>query len=106
MNTVHLRRVFDLFDNNNSNGQIMMDKLALALKSLGLIAGHTGLTTGMRVYVHEGMVDVRGSAADLQEVLKKLGLSQGSNHATVCKMICNIGRDGDGVDFGEFKCMM
>jgi hypothetical protein len=39
-------------------------------------------------------------------VLKKLGLSQGSNHATVCKMICNVDRDGDGVDFGEFKCMI
>jgi calcium-binding protein CML len=58
MNTVRLRRVFDLFDNNN-DGEITMDKLAQALTSLGLIAGHTGLTTTMGVYVHEGMVGLR-----------------------------------------------
>jgi hypothetical protein len=33
-----------------------MDKMVLALNLLGLIAGHTGLTTTMGVYVHEGMV--------------------------------------------------
>ncbi|KAK1600883.1 hypothetical protein QYE76_018235 [Lolium multiflorum] len=55
MNTVCLRCVFDLFDNNNDR-EITMDKMVLALNSLGLIAGHTGLTTTIGVYVHEGMV--------------------------------------------------
>jgi calcium-binding protein CML len=47
------------------------------------------------------------SAAELQEVLKKLGLPEASSMANVREMICNVDRDRDGrVDFGEFKCMM
>jgi len=47
------------------------------------------------------------SAAELQEVLKKLGLPEASSMANVREMICNVDRDSDGrVDFGEFKCMM
>ncbi|TVT98672.1 hypothetical protein EJB05_56004, partial [Eragrostis curvula] len=47
------------------------------------------------------------SAAELQAVLKKLGLPEARNLATVQEMICNVDRDRDGrVDFGEFKCMM
>jgi calcium-binding protein CML len=47
------------------------------------------------------------SAAELQAVLKKLGLPEARNLATVQEMICNVDRDHDGqVDFGEFKCMM
>ena len=47
------------------------------------------------------------SAAELQAVLKKLGLPEARNLATVQEMICNVDRDCDGrVDFGEFKCMM
>jgi hypothetical protein len=58
MHIVHLRRVFDLFDNNNDE-EFTMDKLAHALNSLGLIVGHTSLTTTMGVSVHEGMVGLR-----------------------------------------------
>uniref|UniRef100_A0A0D9VTM5 EF-hand domain-containing protein n=1 Tax=Leersia perrieri TaxID=77586 RepID=A0A0D9VTM5_9ORYZ len=47
------------------------------------------------------------SAAELQAVLKKLGLPEARSLATVQEMICNVDRDRDGrVDFGEFKCMM
>ncbi|KAK8461089.1 hypothetical protein SEVIR_2G446400v4 [Setaria viridis] len=47
------------------------------------------------------------SAAELQEVLKKLGLPEASSMANVREMICNVDRDRDGrVDFSEFKCMM
>nr|XP_034576246.1 probable calcium-binding protein CML32 [Setaria viridis] len=47
------------------------------------------------------------SAAELQEVLKKLGLPEASSMANVREMICNVDRDHDGrVDFSEFKCMM
>ncbi|OEL23804.1 putative calcium-binding protein CML32 [Dichanthelium oligosanthes] len=47
------------------------------------------------------------SAAELQEVLKKLGLPEASSMANVREMITNVDRDSDGrVDFGEFKCMM
>ncbi|KAF8656552.1 hypothetical protein HU200_060611 [Digitaria exilis] len=47
------------------------------------------------------------SAAELQEVLKKLGLPEASSLANVREMICNVDRDSDGrVDFSEFKCMM
>ena len=47
------------------------------------------------------------SAAELQEVLKKLGLPEASSMANVKEMICNVDRDRDGrVDFSEFKCMM
>ncbi|XP_040382024.1 probable calcium-binding protein CML24 [Oryza brachyantha] len=47
------------------------------------------------------------SAAELQEVLKKLGMPEAGSLATVREMICNVDRDSDGrVDFGEFKCMM
>ncbi|VAH90624.1 unnamed protein product [Triticum turgidum subsp. durum] len=47
------------------------------------------------------------SAAELQAVLKKLGLAEARNLAAVQEMICNVDRDRDGqVDFGEFKCMM
>ncbi|KAK1647834.1 hypothetical protein QYE76_065639 [Lolium multiflorum] len=38
MNTVRLRSVFDLFD-NNSNKDITMDKLVQALNLLSLVAG-------------------------------------------------------------------
>ncbi|KAG8063499.1 hypothetical protein GUJ93_ZPchr0003g18318 [Zizania palustris] len=55
--------------------------------------------------------DVNGdgyiSAAELQAVLKKLGLPEARNLATVQEMICNVDSDCDGkVNFGEFKCMM
>ncbi|GJN33439.1 hypothetical protein PR202_gb22038 [Eleusine coracana subsp. coracana] len=47
------------------------------------------------------------SAAELQEVLKTLGMPEASSMANVKEMICNVDRDSDGrVDFGEFKCMM
>ncbi|KAF0907552.1 hypothetical protein E2562_018364 [Oryza meyeriana var. granulata] len=47
------------------------------------------------------------SAAELQEVLKKLGMPEAGSLAAVREMICNVDRDSDGrVDFGEFKCMM
>ncbi|CAN6186071.1 unnamed protein product [Urochloa humidicola] len=47
------------------------------------------------------------SAAELQEVLKKLGLPEASSMANIREMICNVDRDRDGrVDFSEFKCMM
>jgi calcium-binding protein CML len=47
------------------------------------------------------------SAAELQAVLKKLGLPEARNLATVQEMICNVDRNCDGrVDFGEFKNMM
>jgi calcium-binding protein CML len=47
------------------------------------------------------------SAAELQTVLKKLGLPEASSMANVKEMICNVDRDSDGrVDFTEFKCMM
>jgi calcium-binding protein CML len=47
------------------------------------------------------------SAAELQTVLKKLGLPEASSMANVKEMICNVDRDSDGrVDFSEFKCMM
>ncbi|KAL6902202.1 hypothetical protein ACP4OV_005078 [Aristida adscensionis] len=47
------------------------------------------------------------SAAELQAVLKKLGLPEARNLATVQEMICNVDSDRDGrVDFGEFKNMM
>jgi calcium-binding protein CML len=47
------------------------------------------------------------SAAELQEVLKKLGMPEASSMANVREMICNVDRDSDGrVDFGEFKTMM
>uniref|UniRef100_A0A0D9X2Z7 EF-hand domain-containing protein n=1 Tax=Leersia perrieri TaxID=77586 RepID=A0A0D9X2Z7_9ORYZ len=47
------------------------------------------------------------SAAELQTVLKKLGMPEAGSLATVREMICNVDRDSDGrVDFGEFKCMM
>uniref|UniRef100_A0ACD6ABV9 Uncharacterized protein n=1 Tax=Avena sativa TaxID=4498 RepID=A0ACD6ABV9_AVESA len=47
------------------------------------------------------------SAAELQEVLRKLGLPEASSLATVREMIWNVDRNSDGqIDFGEFKCMM
>ncbi|KAJ1297302.1 hypothetical protein BS78_01G365300 [Paspalum vaginatum] len=47
------------------------------------------------------------SAAELQSVLKKLGLPEARNLATVQEMICNVDHNRDGrVDFGEFKNMM
>ncbi|KAL6657202.1 hypothetical protein ACP70R_004982 [Stipagrostis hirtigluma subsp. patula] len=47
------------------------------------------------------------SAAELQSVLKKLGLPEASSMANVREMICNVDRDSDGrVDFSEFKVMM
>ncbi|KAM3061779.1 hypothetical protein ACUV84_004839 [Puccinellia chinampoensis] len=47
------------------------------------------------------------SAAELQTVLKKLGLAEARSLAAVQEMICNVDRDRDGqVDFGEFKIMM
>ncbi|EER97743.1 probable calcium-binding protein CML32 [Sorghum bicolor] len=47
------------------------------------------------------------SAAELQTVLKKLGLPEASSMANVREMITNVDRDSDGrVDFSEFKCMM
>ncbi|KAG8096112.1 hypothetical protein GUJ93_ZPchr0013g34506 [Zizania palustris] len=47
------------------------------------------------------------SAAELQAVLKKLGLPEAGNLAAVQEMICNVDSDCDGrVNFGEFKCMM
>jgi len=47
------------------------------------------------------------SAAELQAVLKKLGLPEARSLATVQEMICNVDRNCDGlVDFGEFKNMM
>uniref|UniRef100_A0ACD5YFY9 Uncharacterized protein n=2 Tax=Avena sativa TaxID=4498 RepID=A0ACD5YFY9_AVESA len=47
------------------------------------------------------------SAAELQAVLKKLGLAEARSLAAVQEMICNVDRDRDGqVDFGEFKTMM
>jgi calcium-binding protein CML len=47
------------------------------------------------------------SAAELQAVLRKLGLSEARNLATVQEMICSVDRNCDGrVDFREFKNMM
>ncbi|CAL4922480.1 unnamed protein product [Urochloa decumbens] len=58
-----------------------------------------------RVFDEDG--DGYISAADLQAVLKKLGLPEARNLATVKEMICNVDKDLDGrVDFGEFKNMM
>ncbi|KAG2552172.1 hypothetical protein PVAP13_9KG430500 [Panicum virgatum] len=58
-----------------------------------------------RVFDEDG--DGYISAAELQAVLKKLGLPEARNLATVQEMICNVDSDRDGrVDFGEFKNMM
>ncbi|CAN6325328.1 unnamed protein product [Urochloa humidicola] len=58
-----------------------------------------------RVFDEDG--DGYISAAELQAVLKKLGLPEARNLATVKEMICNVDKDLDGrVDFGEFKNMM
>jgi calcium-binding protein CML len=58
-----------------------------------------------RVFDEDG--DGYISAAELQAVLKKLGLPEARNLATVQEMICNVDADRDGrVDFGEFKNMM
>ncbi|CAN6301030.1 unnamed protein product [Urochloa humidicola] len=58
-----------------------------------------------RVFDEDG--DGYISAAELQAVLKKLGLPEARNLATVQEMICNVDKDLDGrVDFGEFKNMM
>jgi calcium-binding protein CML len=47
------------------------------------------------------------SAAELQAVLRKLGLSEARNLATVQEMICSVDSNCDGrVDFREFKNMM
>ncbi|CAM0872997.1 unnamed protein product [Alopecurus aequalis] len=47
------------------------------------------------------------SAAELQTVLKKLGLAEARSLAAVQEMICNVDSDRDGqVNFGEFKSMM
>jgi calcium-binding protein CML len=47
------------------------------------------------------------SAAELQAVLKKLGLPEARSLSSVQEMICNVDRNCDGrVDFGEFKNMM
>ncbi|KAF8728575.1 hypothetical protein HU200_017838 [Digitaria exilis] len=58
-----------------------------------------------RVFDEDG--DGYISAAELQAVLKKLGLPEARSLATVQEMICNVDSDRDGrVDFGEFKNMM
>ena len=63
------------------------------------------LKEAFRVFDEDG--DGFISAAELQAVLKKLGLPEARSLASVQEMICNVDRNCDGrVDFGEFKNMM
>ncbi|XP_010938075.1 probable calcium-binding protein CML27 [Elaeis guineensis] len=53
LNTVRLRRVFDLFD-RNGDGEITVDELALALDSLGLGADHDEIGCTVAAYIRPG----------------------------------------------------
>ncbi|XP_008793406.2 probable calcium-binding protein CML32 [Phoenix dactylifera] len=53
LNTVRLRRVFDLFD-HNGDGEITVDELALALDRLGLGADRDELGSTVAAYISPG----------------------------------------------------
>ncbi|KAG1338905.1 Calcium-binding protein CML42 [Cocos nucifera] len=53
LNTVRLRRVFDLFD-QNGDGEITVDELALALDRLGLGADPDELASTVAIYIPPG----------------------------------------------------
>lgn len=58
LNSVRLRRVFDLFD-KNGDGEITVDELAQALDSLGLVADREGLASTVGAYVPAGAAGLR-----------------------------------------------
>ncbi|XP_074570846.1 putative calcium-binding protein CML27 [Curcuma longa] len=154
LNTLRLRRIFDLFD-HNGDGEITVKEIALALDRLGLGADPAAIRATVEAYIPPGRAglaftdfealhralgndlfggppeavedaeeeeeeDMREafrvfdedgdgfiSAAELQAVLCKLGLPEGSSISRVQEMICSVDRNSDGqVDFSEFKHMM
>lgn len=155
LNSVRLRRIFDIFDKNNDS-VITVEELGQALGLLGLQTddsaqldsmvksyiqpGNTGLrfedfealhrslddtffgladeaaqvdekqeeydlTEAFKVFDEDG--DGYISASELQVVLGKLGLQEGSELDRVEMMISSVDKNHDGrVDFFEFKDMM
>ncbi|KAG1371454.1 Calcium-binding protein CML42 [Cocos nucifera] len=67
LNTVRLRRVFDLFD-RNGDGEITVDELALALDCLGLGADRDEIGCTVAAYISPGRA---GLAFDDFEVLHR-----------------------------------
>ncbi|MQL79807.1 hypothetical protein Taro_012259 [Colocasia esculenta] len=155
LNTLRLRRVFDLFD-HNKDGEITVAELYQALVRLGLEVDAVGVGSTVAAFIRPGHAglefeDFEGlhgalgdalfgnvaegageteaeaaesdlveafsvfdedgdgfiSAAELQAVLRKLGLPQAGNIADIRQMICTVDSNHDGqVDFCEFKHMM
>ncbi|XP_022157322.1 calcium-binding protein CML42 [Momordica charantia] len=74
-------------------------------ESMSMSQEEADLTEAFRVFDEDG--DGYISAAELQVVLRKLGLSEGNEIDRVQKMIVSVDRNQDGrVDFFEFKDMM
>lgn len=154
LNSVRLRRIFDIFDKNNDS-VITVDELGQALGLLGLQTDSAQLDSMVKTYIQPGNAGLRYedfealhrslddaffgladeaaqvdekqeeydlseafkvfdedgdgyiSAAELQVVLGKLGLQEGTEMDRVEKMISSVDKNNDGrVDFFEFKDMM
>lgn len=154
LNSVRLRRIFDIFDKNNDN-IITVEELGQALGLLGLQTDSAQLDSMVKTYIQPGNTGLRFedfealhrslddaffgladeaaqvdekqeeydlteafkvfdedgdgyiSAAELQIVLGKLGLQEGSELDRVEMMISSVDKNHDGrVDFFEFKDMM
>ncbi|KAL8516964.1 hypothetical protein ACS0TY_015274 [Phlomoides rotata] len=154
LNSVRLRRIFDIFDKNNDS-IITVEELGKALALLGLKVDDAQLDSMVRSYIKQGndgltyedfealhrslgdvffglgdeagdidekqeeadlseafkVFDEDGdgyiSARELQKVLGKLGLQEGSEMDRVQLMISSVDQNHDGrVDFFEFKDMM
>ncbi|KAL0282540.1 UNVERIFIED_CONTAM: Calcium-binding protein CAST [Sesamum angustifolium] len=128
LNSVRLRRIFDIFDKNHDN-IISVDELGQALALLGLQADlselnpwsshapavdgdgdgdgddESDLSEAFKVFDEDG--DGYISARELQIVLAKLGLQEGREIGSVEMMISSVDQNQDGrVDFFEFKDMM
>ncbi|KAL1545366.1 calcium-binding protein CAST-like [Salvia divinorum] len=154
LNSVRLRRIFDIFDKNNDS-VITVDELGQALGLLGLQTDQAQLESMVKSYIQPGstglsfddfqalhrslddaffgladesaevddkqeeydlteafkVFDEDGdgyiSAKELQVVLSKLGLQEGTELDRVEMMISSVDKNHDGrVDFFEFKDMM
>lgn len=155
LNSVRLRRIFDIFDKNNDS-IITVDELGQALALLGLQTDQAQLDSMVKTYIQPGNTGLRFedfealhrslddaffglqgddapplddkqeeydlseafkvfdedgdgyiSAKELQVVLGKLGLQEGTELDRVEKMISSVDKNHDGrVDFFEFKDMM
>ncbi|GJN07954.1 hypothetical protein PR202_ga25832 [Eleusine coracana subsp. coracana] len=93
------------FDDFESLHRALGDALFGPIPEVDEVDDEGDMKEAFRVFDEDG--DGFISAAELQAVLKKLGLPEARNLDTVQEMICNVDRDHDGrVDFGEFKVMM